>query len=451
MFANYLTIALRNLLRHKLYALINLLGLALGLACCIIALAIIHHEYSYDRFHPQANRIYRILRERISNDQKQIRWLTSGALARTLEDDIPEIEHASKSRIYPVAVRYRDHTQGLIQGHVDGNFFKLFSVTFTQGNPGKLEQPYHAAIAERAAQRLFGAEDPIGKVIALQERYYGGDYTISAVIQTPAPTSSLQFDLLHQTDGRTDEAHFDWTGWQGRVQQAGIETFVLLRPGINPKTLENKLSEIIERHMGSDVRAVLSYRLQPFLRMHLYNIQDFNLLETRPNIRPAGNVQTLYIFTAVALLILTIAIINFVNLATARSTSRAQEVGLRKVVGAQHRQLLTQFLGESIFLTLLAFCLAIALASIGLPYINTLTENRFALSPRSFIPLLPLFIGLSVFVGLVAGLYPAFYLSRFHPIAVKKGFSKDPVHVCANCSSSRNLLSLLSSLLLHTS
>ncbi|MFT5366620.1 MAG: putative ABC transport system permease protein [Candidatus Latescibacterota bacterium] len=408
MFSNYLTIAIRNLLRQKRYTLINLFGLAIGLSCCVIALSIIYHEYSFNRFHPQAKHTYRILRERISNDQKQVRWLTSGALARTIEDEIPEIEYASKNRFYNVNVRVDNRTQFLNQGHVDGNFFKLFNFPFIQGNATSLKQPYHIAITQHAAKQLFGTTDPIGKTITIQERYYGGDYTISAILQNPPTTSTLQFDLIHQTNGRTPEAIFDWAEWQGRVQQAGIETYIRLRPGTNLNLLEDKISDIIERHMGTDVRKILTYRLQPLLRLHLYSLQDYNL-------PTGGNINTLYLFAAIALLILTIASINFVNLSTARATSRAREVALRKVVGAQRGQIINQFLGESTFLALLALILALPFARIVLTQLNTLLQTQYTLDIHTIVTLLPLLIALTLMVGLIAGLYPAFYLSAFHP------------------------------------
>jgi putative ABC transport system permease protein len=351
MLLNYIVIALRNLSRQKLYTTINLFGLAIGLSCGVIALSIIYHEYSYNRFHPLAKQTYRILRERISNGQKQVRWLTSGALARTLEDEIPEIELASKNRLYDVNVRYEDRTHLLKQGHVDDNFFKLFHFPVIAGTLSTLKEPYNIAITQRAARQLFGADDPMGKTISLQERYYGGIYTVGAVLQTPLATSSIQFDLIHQTDGRTEEAIFDWTGWQGRVQQAGIETFVRLRPDVDPQGLEKKISDIIERHMGADTRQTLTYRLQPLLRLHLYSLKDYGL-------PTGGNITTLYLFVAIALLILSIASINFVNLATARASARAREVALRKVVGALRGQIIRQFLIESTLLSLFALVFA---------------------------------------------------------------------------------------------
>ena len=407
------TLVLRILWRQKRYALINLFGLSIGMACCVLALVVIHHERGYDRFHTHADRVYRVLRERISNDQKQVRWLTDGALARALEAEIPEIERASKNRIYRVAVRHENRAFELRQGHIDEAFFDIFRFPFITGDAELLKQPYHIAIAQNAATRLFGQTDPIGKTIAIQERYYGGDYTIVAVLQDPPATSSIQFDLLHMTEGRTPEAIADWTGWQNQVQQAGIETVVRLREGANAPALEDKISGLIERNMGADVRRILTYRLQPLLRLHLYSLRDYNL-------PTGGNIQTLYFFAGIALLVLSIAGINFVNLATARSAGRAREVGLRKIVGAHRGQIARQFLCESVVLALLALLLALALSDLSLPHLNALAEAHYALSLEIYLALLPILIGFAVLVGLLAGLYPAFYLSSFQPVDALK-------------------------------
>ena len=436
MFSNYFTIACRNLWSHKRDTLINLLSLIVGLSCCVMAIVIIHYEMSYDRFHPDVHRIYRVLRERVSNEQTQVRWLTSGALARAIEAEMPEVELASKNRIYPVVVRFEDRELTLVQGQVDDRFFELFHFPFAIGDADVLEQPYRVAITQSAAEKLFGKADPIGKVITVRERYYGGDYTVAAVLQTPPRSSSLQFDLLHFTNGRTQEAIFDWTLWQGRVQQAGIETFVRLRDGVQSGEFEAKLSGVIERHMGADVRRILSYRLQPLARLHLYGVQDYNLSS-------GGNVHVLYLFAAIAVLVLAIAAINFVNLATARSMYRAREVGMRKVVGARRGQLIQQFLCETVLLALLALIIAIPIAHVALLEISARTDAHYALDahiarvalseisartdahyaldmPMLFV-LLPGLVALAVFVGLMAGMYPAFYLSAFRPSDVLKG------------------------------
>ena len=416
MFSNYFTIACRNLWSHKRDTLINLLSLIVGLSCCVMAIVIIHYEMSYDRFHPDVRRIYRVLRERVSNEQTQVRWLTSGALARAIEAEMPEVELASKNRIYPVVVRFEDRELTLVQGQVDDRFFELFNFPFAIGDADALEQPYRVAITQSAAEQLFGNADPIGKVITIRERYYGGDYTVAAVLQTPPRSSSLQFDLLHFTDGRTQEAIFDWTLWQGRVQQAGIETFVRLRDGINASEFEAKMSGIIERHLGADVRRILSYRLQPLVRLHLYGVQDYNLSS-------GGNVHALYLFAAIAVLVLAIAAINFVNLATARSMYRAREVGMRKVVGARRSQLIQQFLCETVLLAFLALIIAVPIARVVLLEISARMAAHYVLDAPMLFGLLPGLFALAVFVGLMAGMYPAFYLSAFRPADVLKGIA----------------------------
>ena len=419
MLSNYFTIACRNLWSHKRDTLINLLSLIVGLSCCVMAIVIISCEMSYDRFHPDVHRIYRVLRERVSNEQTQVRWLTSGALARTLEAEMPEVELASKNRIYPVVVRYEDRELTLAQGQVDDRFFELFHFPFAMGDASALAQPYRIAITQSAAERLFGEADPIGKVITIRERYYGGDYTVVAVLQTPPKFSSIQFDLLHFTNGRTVEAVFDWTQWRGLVQQAGIETFVRLRDGVDAGEFEAKMSGVIERHMGADVRRILSFRLQPLARLHLHGVRDYNL----PS---GGNVQTLYLFAAIAALVLAIAAINFVNLATARSMYRAREVGMRKVVGARRGQLVQQFLCETVLLALLAVVVAVPLARIALSELSARTDAHYALDASMLFVLLPGLLGLAVFVGLMAGVYPAFYFSGFRPADVLKGVAYLP-------------------------
>ena len=416
MFTNYLTIARRNLWAHKRDALIDVLGLSVGMACCAMAYLVIHHEMSYDRFHPNAHRIYRVLRERVSNEQTQVRWLTSGALARTLEAEIPEVERASKNRIYPVVARYGERALTLAQGQVDAQFFDLFHFPFARGNAEALAQPYRIAITQAAAERLFGADDPMGKVIALQARYYGGDYTVVAILQTPPQTSSIPFDLLHMTLGRTELAKVDWTEWQGRVQQAGIETFVALREGVQARELEGKISGIIERHMGAEVRRSLSYRLQALTRMRLYGWRDYRL-------DSGGDIRTLYLLGAIAALVLAIAAINFVNLATARSMNRAREMGMRKVVGAQRGSLILQLLCETVALAFLALIIALPLARIGLAEWGHLMGGPYHLSARMAMDLLPGLIVFAFVVGIAAGIFPAVSLSASSPVDALKGIA----------------------------
>ncbi len=417
MLANYLKVALRHLLGDKLYSAVNILGLAVGIACCTLALLVVQHELAYDRFHGKHERIYRILRERQSSGETQVRWLTSGALARAIESEFAEVEQATKCRIYPVRARYNGRIfNDVIQGQVDENFFEIFDFPVLDGDARQaLSRPYTALITQDAAQRIFGDKNPLGEVITLSERYYGGDYLITGVLQDPPDgASTLQFDLLHATQGRDGAAQTDWTQWQGRIQQAGIQTFVLLDDAQSQQNLAAKLPDFIERHMGREVREVLRYRLQPLDRLHLFARQDYGLDE-------GGDVRSLYLFAAVALLILAVVCINFVNLSTARAASRAHEIGLRKALGAERSQLLWQFIGESLLCAALALGVALLLVLLVLPDFNTLVEGRYQLDADTLIRLLPGLIALVLFTGVAAGLYPALYLSGFTPSKALQG------------------------------
>lgn len=417
MLANYIKIALRHIIGDKFYSSVHIIGLATGIACCALALLVITHELAYDRFHLKAERIYRVLRERSGGSETQVRWLSSGALARALENEFGQVELATKCRIYPVRARYGAHTfENVVQGQVDENFFRVFDFTLLDGDPhSALNRPYTALITETTARRIFGAENPLGKVLTLSERYYGGDYVITGILKDPPDqASSLQFDLLHATRGRDEAAQTDWTTWQGRIQQAGIQTFALLDDNRSLPHLEAQLPDFIERHMGREVREVLRYRLQPLKRMHLYARQDYGLDE-------GGDIRSLYLFAAVALLVLAIVCINFVNLSTARAATRAHEIGVRKALGAERTQLIAQFLGESLLYAAISLVAALALVALVLPEFNALLGGDFHLDGPTLLRLAPSLVLLAILTGIAAGLYPAFYLSSFAPSRALKG------------------------------
>jgi len=412
MLLNYLTVALRNLTRHKLYSLINVFGLAVGMAACIIALIFIRYERGYDTFHTKADRIYRVLRERGQGTKRAVRWLTSGALARAIESDYPQIEMASKSRIYRVNVREGERVFERYQGHIDEHFLDLFDFQFRVGTrETAFKNPYSIAITQETAELYFGDTDPIGRTLTIEERYYGGEYTVTGIIETPPGNSSIQFDMLHRTAPRAEEGKRDWADWRPRVQQAGIQTFILLNNAISTADLETILADFIERHMGSEARKTITYRLQPLLRWHLYSDADYGLAST-------GDIDRVITFGTVAAFILLIACINFTNLATARSVSRSREVGLRKVIGAYRHQIIKQFFGESTLLAVVALLLAFVLVRLFLPRFNTLAETQFDLTFAVIAPILPGIVLLVIAVGILAGLYPALFLSASQPIEV---------------------------------
>ena len=402
----------RQLTKHKLYTLINLVGLAVGIACGILALLVIQHEFSYDRMHDKADRIVRVLRERASGDGRRVQWPTSGALARAIESDFPEVEAATKSRLYPVMMQVDDQPfPGHIQGHVDEHFFPIFDFPFIRGDEAALDTPFNAAITPSLADLLFPGQDPIGKTVHIEERYYGGDYVVAALVEDPPETSSIQFELLHKTQPGFFQGRDDWVGWQPLVQQAGIQTFVLLRQGTDRTAFEHKLPDLIERQMGSEIRRVLTLRLQPFLDWHLYSNLDFDLPSN-------GDIRTVYLFATVAIFILLIAGINYTNIATAKAVTRAREVGLRKTVGAERAHLIRQFLAESVLTAVLSAVFAIVIVQLALPHFNLLAYTRFTLNADTLIRVLPGLAGITLLSGLLAGLYPAFVLSSYQPITV---------------------------------
>jgi len=412
MFSNYLTVVLPHLFRHKLYTLINIFGLAVGTAACIIALIFINHEQSYDTFHTRSDRIYRVLRERGQADKQVVREWTSGALAPAMESEHPQVERATKSRSYRLNVRKGDRVYRRQHRHIDENFFDVFDFRFLRGSrENAFKTPYSIALTEESAELFFGSSDPIGQTLTLDERYYGGDYTVTAIIENPPPNSSIKFDLLHQTMPRAQEGKYDWEDWRPNVQQAGILTYILLKPGQDVDKLEAALPGLIERHMGTEARATITLHLQPLLREHLYTNVDYGLAST-------GDINQVITFGAVAAFILLIACMNFTNLATARSVSRSREVGLRKVIGANRNQIVRQFFSESILLAVAALVLAFVLVRLFLPQFNTLAETQFPFSLATIVPILPSIALLMIAIGILAGLYPALFLSAFEPIEV---------------------------------
>jgi putative ABC transport system permease protein len=270
-------------------------------------------------------------------------------------------------------------------------------------------------ITEETARKYFDDEDPIGKVVSADGRYYGGNYKITGVLKAIPPNSTIRFDFLSSTV-RQEITLLAWDHWQPDTAWRPVQTYVVLPKGYSPEVLEHKLPNLIARYMGEEVRKYNSYHLQPLSRIHLYSDVDFGL----PG---EGDIVYIYIFSAITFFILIIACINFMNLSTARAAKRMREVGLRKVVGASRAQLVRQFLGESIFLSYLALLLALGIVEVSLPAFNQFAEKQLMLdfgNRQMFLGLL----GIGILVGIFVGSYPAFFLSAFHPVEVLKGTLK---------------------------
>ena len=417
MLHNYCIIAVRNLLRYKGYSFINICGLAVGMACCILILLFVQYELSYDRFHENTDQIYRVIRERHKDGEaSSYKTGVSGALAPTLRRNFPEVQQAVRVLQRRLGIReLADKGKGEGRGWiVDEGFLDMFTFPLVKGNPKTvLAEPYSVVITEDIAQVLFGDENPIGKTITAEHRLLKENYTVTGVLKQIPENSTFQFDFLLSTISLSQISD-TWNANPGSITD--FLTFIMLPQDYDSDTLERKLPDLIETNMSTEARVTYSYHLQPLKQIHLYTQRDYDIQHSK-----RGDITYVYLISAVGFIVLLLACINFMNLATARSASRAKEVGLRKVIGANRLQLIRQFLGESILLSVIAFVFALILVELLLPMFNSFTGKSLALSTSSSILALT---GIALFVGFLSGSYPAFVLSAFQPVEVLKGSLK---------------------------
>lgn len=356
MLHNYLTITLRNLGRHPGYAVINVLGLATGLATCILIGMFVRYELSVDAWHEKGDRIYRVIRETRSDGDPEFEPRTTGALAIAMRRDFPDVEAAVRVWPTPAKVHYDGDVFDFDMVAADVELFNLFDLPFLRGSPATFTDPYFIALTESAARRVFGDDDPIGKSLSIGNVYHGGEYTVTAILEDVPRHSTLQFDFVTPPSS----GHLTWVQWSPIHSFRPIWTYVLLRDDADANALTAKLPAMVERYMGSEIARTNAYHLQPFREAYLYSIRDYGFSLF------GGNIAQLYQFGAVSLFVLAIAGVNFTNLTTALSARRAREVGLRKVTGASRTQLIAQFVGESVMTALAALALALVAGPSGL-------------------------------------------------------------------------------------
>lgn len=413
MWRNYLSIAVRNLNRSRSYAFISGASLAVGMAVCLLIGLWIRDELSYDAFHPHADRTYRIATRHHAPDCTPASATTPRPLAEAVAREIPAVVDAtrlSRERAERVLVRHRDaHFFEERVFFADSNVFDVFSIPLLYGDPETaLAKPFSVVITETTARKYFGDRNPLGETLAL--RLTGDrdvfDYRVTGVAQDVPRNAHFHFDVLvayqgHPLVGSPDDQH----NWRG----LNLYTYVLLRPGAAPEAVENALSRMVETQIPP---AAESYRffLQPLTSIHLHS-------HLRSEIEPNGDVAYVYLFAAIALAILVLAGINFINLTTARSVSRAREVGVRKALGSGRGQLVGRFLAESVLLSLLALLLALGLVELLRPVFGALAGRPLGTGPLEDGWGLVGLIGFAVLIGVMAGLYPSFVLSSFQPVA----------------------------------
>ena len=412
MIKNYFVVAIRNLMRHKLYTSINVLGLAIGLACGILILLYIQQEFAVDRSHTLGDRIYKVIREKRSSTQTTYEEGTSGALGPVLKETFPEVETTVRIWQWLVSAQYGKCKNRYTLALIDDNFLDVFDFPLIKGDTETaFRTPYSVVITDDMAQHLFGDTDPMGQTVSVDNRIFPGEYTVTGIVKAPQRSSDLHFHLLTTTIPSVGKT--PWTMWLPRQSWRPVNTYVLLKTGQNAETLQTKMQPLIKQYMEDEVAAKNTYHLQSLHRVYLYGESDFN---------PAANspIQQIYILTAIGLIVVVIACVNFTNLATARAVTRKREVGVRKVVGAHRPQLMIQFLTESLLLTSVALLIALALVELSLPLFNQFVRGNLHLNAATVIIGTPAVLALTLVVGLLAGWYPAFFLSSFSPVTVLK-------------------------------
>ena len=415
MFKNYLKVALRTVRKQKGYAFINIAGLAVGMAACLLIFLWIHDELSYDMYHENADRIYRLTIDANMGTQMKVPVSPTPA-GPAMVEEYPEVLRSARltrPNRSPVIVGEKDYFEENV-AFADNSLFAIFSFPFLEGDPKTaLATAYSAVITQDIAKKYFGSESPIGKMIKFDGP---NEYAIMGVVENVPKNSHFQFNILRSMETRYAEARDLMENWLAVSQY----TYVLLDENADPKGFEQKLPAFIDKNMGAILKAYgasLVLHLQPLKRIHLHS--DFP-----GDIAAQGDIRSVYLFAAIALFVLIIACINFVNLSTARSAIRAKEVGMRKTLGAVRHRLVGQFLGESVLYSMLSLILAVGLILAAMPWFNALLGRRLSLNILQVPWLIPGFIGLALIVGITAGSYPAFFLSSFHPVRVLRGRAK---------------------------
>jgi len=419
MIKNYLKVAFRNILRHKVYSLINIFGLAIGMALCLLILVYVQDELSYDGFHEKADRVYRIAQTEDHNgDLTNVMRIAPGATAR-LEIDFPEAIEKTV-RIFPAGEVWTKYEDRLFREDkvyvVDDSFFDIFTFDFISGNPETaLKEPNSIVLNRTTAEKYFGETDAFGKMIEV-DMPGAPLLKVTAVVEDMPGNSHFHPDFLVSLSTIRNEQNAPFFDvMQGNV----VWSYLLLKEEYSAIELESNFTGFLDKHLNeTQKKLVKKYYLQPLMDIHLRSSTD-PYTEIEPE--NSGNITYLYIFSVIAVLVLLVACINFMNLATARSTRRAREVGLRKVVGAFKQQLVRQFIGESVFMGVLALPVAIGLAHLFLPVFNSLAGKEMVIGYFTSPVLIPAMAVIVLFVGFVAGSYPAFFLSSFQPVKVLKG------------------------------
>ena len=422
MFKNYLKIAYRNLLKNKVYTSINIFGLTLGFVCCILIMLFVKDELSFDKWIPNKENIHRVALERIYPDHRSFYAIIPDSYSEVMAEEIKGVEESTRifglgnGTVFEVGA---DKFEEDFAVAADSNFFQVFDFEILHGasKSEALNKPNTVVLTESGAQRLFKSESPVGKSL----KVFGIDFEVSAVMADIPENSHLELDFLFASISFPGLAQENFTGFSAY-------TYLKLSPDADPKRVEAQIPALVSKYAAGQIERNLGvsfadyaaagngyrYFLQPVISIHLNSNLEGEL-------KPNGNSLYVYIFISIAIFILVLACINFINLATARSADRAREVGVRKAMGSDRSQIIIQFLLEALLLTFIALLLGILLVNLVLPFFNDLAEKSLRIDLGSVVFALPILVGFGILVGLLAGYYPAFHISKLNTISILKG------------------------------
>ena len=421
MIKNYIKTAFRTLTKNKGFTAINVLGLALGLATCLLIVFYVFDELSYDRYNVNANRIYRVDEAIRFGGNSNSYAVAPPILAATMKADFPEIEQVTRfrSRGGNLVKKGNQDIQENNMVYADPTIFNVFTLPMINGNPADaLKEPHSVVINERTAKKYFNTTNAVGRMFTFNDTAL---YKVTGVIKNIPKQSHFDFDFLISMSTLPESKQTVWFS-------SNFNTYILLRPGADYKALNSKMPDFFRIHAGPQLQSIIHVSYDQFLKGGNYfkfNLTPLTNIHLHSNMIAElggnGNIQYVYIFSAIAIFILLIACVNFMNLSTARSSNRAREVGVRKVLGSPRKYLIFQFLTESIIVTLISAIIAVVAAWLLLPAFNQLANKDLTVTPQILKWLVPVLAVIIIVIGGLAGSYPAFFLSGFQPIDVLKG------------------------------
>lgn len=423
MLKNYFNVALRNLFKHKFYSLINILGLSIGLTCFLMISLYVVDEVSYDSFHTDADRIYRMDFSGTINGAEFITALASAPAGPTMPEEFPEVEESTRLRgSGNWTIRRKDEDNAYNEEDVvfvDPNFFTFWDFNLTNGDATTcLERPNTLVISQSTAEKIFGDDDPVGEIVVMDN---DEDWEVTGVYEDMPSNSHFKYGIMLSMESREEAKQKFWMSFN-------FNTYIKLTEGSEAAELEAKFPDLIQKYIGPEIEQFMGASMEEFEEagnsagFYLFPLKDIHLYSDKlGELEANGDIKYVLIFTAIAMFILILACINFMNLSTARSAGRAKEVGVRKVMGAYKSQLRKQFLTEAFLITLISILIAYSLTFLLLDQFNQLADKVMAFNSLLSTQFILIMIGVLIVVGFLAGSYPAFFLSKFRPVEVLKG------------------------------